>query len=830
MAANDLQRIGRPVSYTALVGGYRAQPGLYDEMVDADGAVRPHWRALLGELAALGPEQLASRFAAADRHLKDSGVFYRVYDESGSGERPWPLSHIPLLIPGEDWRRIKEGVLQRAQLIETILDDCYGDRRLVEDGLIPAAAIAGSPEYLRPLVGVRPVGGRHLSLYAVDLGRSPSGDWWVIRDRVQAPSGAGYALENRIALARALPNVYRAFDVARLAPFFETVRDSLTRYRRPEDAGVCLLTPGPLNETYFEHAYLARYLGFRLVEGQDLTVHDQQVYLRTIAGLRRVNVLLRRLDADFCDPLELNQRSQLGLPGLVQAVRQGKVLVANALGAGLAEAQALMSFLPALAERRLGHGLALPNLATWWCGQEAERRFVLDNLDDLVVAPAFMPRLAGLLGRGAEIVAELEPPQRKAVAEELARRGIDFVGQEVAKLSTTPVWTGSRLEPRPFLLRVFVSATEDGWTVMPGGFGLIGDRVDARAVTMQTGARSADVWVLGEGAETEATVMHPSQNIPIRRATGALPSRAADNLFWLARYLERAEATLRIARSLAARITEYGRGAHSDTAGLVEVLFKWGAVPQPVPGAFGQVAAKALYGKGPGAVPDLLRAARGAASVIRDRFPHDAWQAIDDLCAFVISSSAATPTEGQVVEKASTALRIIAAIEGFQIENMNRLSGWRFLKLGHSIERGIGICRLVRQFGKEDASADDLGVLLELAESQMTYRVRYPLGAVRGPVLDLVLLNDTNPRSLAFQLERIVGHIAALPNPRPDRSALPAAQTAMTLIREVYAQIPDMINDQQLIGIENRLMKLSNEITEGYFIYREPVTTEGRHR
>ena len=226
-------------------------------------------------------------------------------------------------------------------------------------------------------------------------------------------------------------------------------------------------------------------------------------------------------------------------------------------------------------------------------------------------------------------------------------------------------------------------------------------------------------------------------------------------------------------------------------------------------------------------MPDLLRAARDAASVIRDRFPHDAWQAIDDLYRFVVTSAVAAPTEGYIVEKTNTALRIIAAVAGFQIENMNRLSGWRFLKLGTSIERAIGICRLVRELGTDEAGPDELGTLLELAESQMTYRVRYPLGAARAPVLDLVLLNDTNPRSLAFQLERIVGHIAGLPNPRPDRSALPAAETAMTLIREVHSQRPDAITDMFLIGIENRLMRLSNEITDSYFTYREPTATEG---
>ncbi len=387
---------------------------------------------LLDRFDALGPDALSNRFEAADRHLKDSGVSFRVYDDADATERPWPLSHMPLLISPEDWKHIKAGVLQRVELIEALLADVYGPQNFIADGSLPAAAIAGSPEFLRPMVGIQPVGGRYLSFYAIDLGRSPGGDWWVIRDRAQGPSGAGYAQENRNAMSRALSDIYRGFNVERLASFFEAYRGWMTGFRVADDTGTCLLTPGRLNETYFEHAFLARLLGLRLVEGQDLTIRDQQVFLRTISGLRRVGALWRRVDSDFCDPLELNQRSQLGVPGLVQAVRQGNVHVANAIGAGLAEAFALMGFLPALAEKVLNQPLLLPNVATWWCGQAKERQYVLDNFEKLVVAPAFVSRLPGILD-GPTVVAEMEPAARQTLLEAIELRGTDFVGQEVVE-------------------------------------------------------------------------------------------------------------------------------------------------------------------------------------------------------------------------------------------------------------------------------------------------------------------------------------------------------------------------------------------------------------
>src|SRR6516164_5002496 len=320
-----------------LLSGYRPLPGIFDEMVDRDGRVRAHWQPLLAMLARLGPKELSRRFAAADRHLRDSGVFYRVYEDAAGAERPWPLSHVPLLIDGSQWQALKAGLVQRAQLLEAVLADAYGPANLVREARLPAVVIAGNPEFLRPLVGVAPAGGGHLRFYAVDVGRSPAGHWWVLGDRTQAPSGAGYALENRLALSRAMPEDYRGLKVERLAPFFQAFPAELSALNRQDDSRFCVLTPGPMNETYFEHAYLARYLGFLLVEGEDLTVREDGVFIRTVSGLKRAEVLVRRLDADFADPLELNARSRLGVPGLVQAVRDGTVVIANALGSGVVE-------------------------------------------------------------------------------------------------------------------------------------------------------------------------------------------------------------------------------------------------------------------------------------------------------------------------------------------------------------------------------------------------------------------------------------------------------------------------------------------------------------
>ncbi len=806
---------------SGLVADYAVLPGVFDEMVDGNGRPRPHWAAFIAHLEELGPAEISRRFEVADRSLRDSGVFYRVYDQADGGERPWPLSHIPLILSVDEWKSLSQGLVQRARLLEGVLADAYGPGRLVSDGVLPAAAIAGSPDFLRPLVGLKPVGDRHLRLYAADLGRGPDGKWWVLGDRTQAPSGTGYAIENRLALSRALPDIYRSLQVERLAPFFQSFRAGLADLVQREDPRLCLLTPGPLNETYFEHAYLARYLGFLMVEGGDLTVRDGILYIRTVAGLRRADAVLRRLDGDFADPLELNARSQIGVPGLVDALRQGGLVMANSLGSGLVESRALMSFLPALGGALLGERLELPNIATWWCGQPAEREVVRDNLDRLVLAGAFSPRLPGREEMGAVLGASLDDAGRAELHELIDRRGIDVVGQEVVKLSTMPVWNKGRLEPRPFILRVFVAATPDGWQVMPGGFCRLSTDKDARAVTMQAGGSSADVWVLAGAPVPTTTLLPPADRMPVRRNAGALPSRAADNMFWLGRYLERAEATLRLVRAMTGRLGDTGSAADRVGHRIVALLEAEGAIPVGLAFTNPMAAAEAALSNRqlPGAVPALVVNAKRTASVIRDRLSPDAWRVLIETEA-LFDSKQPIRVEGDAFERANAALTMIAAFSGLAQENMNRSMGWRFMELGRRIERGIGTAMVVRHFGVPEASARWLDILLELADSQITYRTRYIVAVARPQVIDLVALDPGNPRSLAYQVNEIVDHLALLPGLDDDGLVSPPVRVARRLQTELLTADAATLTLDDVAGVENQLMTLSNEIAQRYFTHR----------
>ncbi len=460
-----------------MTAAYRPLDGVPDEFIGADGRPRGHWLEFFDKMAGLGSDDIARRFETIERNIREQGVSYRAYGENV--ERIWPLSHMPLLISEKDWAVIEAGVTQRAEVFDGLLADLYGKGRLVKDGFLPAAAVTGSADFLHPMIGVKPAGGRYVNLYAADLGRGPDGQWWVLNDRAQAPSGLGYALENRLNLSRAFQTIYRDMNVRRLAPFFQAFRAGLAGMATRSDPRICLHTPGPYSETYYEQAYLARYLGFVLVEGADLVARDGMAHVRTIAGLKRADVIWRRIDADFADPLELRSGSHLGVPGLVEAVRQGNVAIANALGAGVAETPALLGFMSGLAGRLLGEKLILPNIATWWCGQEQEREYVLDRLQDMAIAPAFgAATTKSFLGRSV-VAGELTEQQRAKLAASIRERGADFVGQEVARLSTTPVWVDNKLEPRPFVLRVYAALGPDGkFQVMPGGFCRISERLD----------------------------------------------------------------------------------------------------------------------------------------------------------------------------------------------------------------------------------------------------------------------------------------------------------------------------------------------------------------
>jgi uncharacterized circularly permuted ATP-grasp superfamily protein/uncharacterized alpha-E superfamily protein len=803
-----------------LMGGYTPLAGIPDEFIGANGEPRAHWLHFLAALMELPEGDIDRRFAAADRHIRDIGATYRAYGDTS--ERAWPLSHIPLLIEAGEWREIAEGIEQRARLLELVLADIYGEGRLIAAGDLPAAAVTGSPEFLHPLHGVEPPGGTFLHIYAADIGRGPDGRWWVLGDRTQAPSGAGYALANRLVLARAFPGIYRDMNVERLAPFFEALRHGLTHLAQRPDPRICLLTPGPFNETYFEQAYLARYLGLLLVEGDDLTARDGKVHVRTVAGLKAADVIWRRIDSDFADPLELNPDSRLGVPGLVDVLRGGGAVVANALGSGVLEAQALMSFMPRLCQKLLGEDLRLPNIATWWCGQDHARQAVLAAMDELALAGAFGNPVPGFAGSQPLIGSALTAEEKTRLASLIAGRGADFVGQEVVNLSTTPIWQNGRLVPRPFVLRVYAARTPGGWKIMPGGFCRISRRADARAVSMGEDVQSADVWVLADKPVAMVSLLPTDETVRIRRIMGTLPSRAADNLFWLGRYLERSEATLRLIRCLASRMIESGAAAaepKSAVSKLMSLLASWHAAPaSPIQGTMTFIAIALHGGEEYGSALSLVGEARRAASFIRERLSTDTWRLIGELSQNLAADWRLPLAEAEAFERADAALRTIAAISGLAQENMNRGAGWRFFDAGRRIERAINTCRFARHFAKSDAPADDLDALLDLVDAQITYRSRYLMGLALNPVRDMVVLDPFNPRSVAFQVERLNEHLETLPLLSDDGMLEPPRRLILQLAAEAATATAQGLDNEKILSFEQGLLSLADAIAARYFL------------
>jgi uncharacterized circularly permuted ATP-grasp superfamily protein/uncharacterized alpha-E superfamily protein len=795
---------------------YARLPGIPDEFIGEDGAPRAVWTRFFDAFAALSPAEIERRFASADRHLREAGVTYRAPGDSA--DRPWQLSYLPLLIDEAEWRHLTAGITQRAQLLELVLADLYGEGRLVAEGALPAAAIAGSAEYLRAVCGIKPPGGRYLSLYAADVGRGPDGRWWVLGDRTQAPSGAGYALDNRLVLSRAFASLYKSMNVERLAPFFEAFRDGLRAGADRDEPRIGLLTPGGFSETYFEHATLARYLGFLLVEGDDLAVSGDRVHIRTVAGLKRLDVLLRRVDSNSLDPLEFDAASRLGVPGLIDAVRKNGVVVANMPGSGVLEAKALLGFLPALARRLFGEELKMPHIATWWCGQKAARDEMLARLDEVAIEGAYGRAVPGFPGAGPVLASELPTGERERLKSAILERGMDYVGQELVRLSTVPIWENGRLIPRPFVLRVFAAATPSGWAVMPGGFCRIAERPDARAVSMGDGARAADVWVVSDKAVAPTSLLPASDTVRIRRIAGVLPSRAADNLFWLGRYLERAEATLRLLRALGTQARDRAEGAGGAMHAIERIqrlLVAWNAASQASRAHVLKVAAEALQAEArSGSALNLLRSVQHTASSLRERLSPDAWQVITEMTGRL---GREVEDDDGVLSAAELTLQELASFAGLAQENMNRAAGWRFLEMGRRAERAINTTRFARQFAYDEANEEDLDVLLTLVDCQITYRSRYLVAPLLAPVRDLAVLDPFNPRSVAFQVEALNEHIASLPAiretgviERPQRLAV-AVQATLTTAEAAH------LDGTTLFALEQALLSLADAIGLHYF-------------
>ena len=753
---------------------YQPVEGHWDEALWSANFPRRPWRKLMVSLGRLGFRQLSRRWQVGQQLIQTNGITYNVYGDPQGKERPWLMDPIPLVIGGEEWTHIERSVQQRAQLLNAMLGDLYGDKTLIKRHSLPPAMLFANPNFLRACSGIVPAGEMHLHSYAADLARSPDGTWWVIADRTQAPSGVGYALENRLVSARTLPSVFNQCDVHQLNPFFEAQRDGLMALaaNRRNNPRIVLLTPGPHNETYFEHSFLARQWGFPLVEGADLTVRDNRVFLKTLAGLEPVDLILRRLDDSFCDPLELRGASLLGVPGLVQAARLGNVTIANALGSGLLETASHMAFLPGVCRDLLGEELRMPSVATWWCGDELPRRFVLDHLEELVIKPAFPA-----YGQRVEFPATMDHAAREDLARRIAARPEQFVAQEQVKLSTAPVRTETGLAPRHVVLRVFACWDGSGYTVMPGGLTRVSTADRSLVVSMQLGGGSKDTWILGASRDERAPARAALPPIEAPRSSGELPSRVADNLYWLGRYAERVEAAVRLVRALLPGLSgeeDFGRSASLET--IVHMLSGLGFLPEELAQTSLAQQRWQVESLLTGIVFDPSRSSiigsslkhiRRATWPLKERLSQDTWRVLQQLEAG-FSITAPSNSEQRLVVAMNLldqAIVTLSAFAGLLMENTTRGYGWRFVDIGRRLERALQMAEWLR-VGVAQAPFEDepyLDLLLQIADSSITYRTRYFTTLRTEHVLELLLADEANPRSIAFQVSTLLDHVENMP-------------------------------------------------------------------
>jgi uncharacterized circularly permuted ATP-grasp superfamily protein/uncharacterized alpha-E superfamily protein len=813
---------------------YTPPAGAYDEMMAPDGSIRPHWRTFTDFLSHSRSEDLDTRAAEIRRLLKSHGVTYNLHDDSAGASRPWTLDVLPFVVPSGEFERISRGLNQRARLLEELLADIYGAQRMLRGGLLPPSLVFANPGFMRPACGVEPAGGRFLSLVAFDLVRGPAGQWMTLADRAQSPSAHGYALENRIILSNVCQEEFHTARTRPLAGYYERMRESLrclSPSGRRGEAGIVMMTPGPSHDTYFEHAFKARHLGFPLAEGADLTVRERRLCLKTLEGLKRVDVLLRHVDDAVCDPLELGSDTDLGVAGLLEAWRSGNIALVNGIGAAAAETPALHPFLPGLCRALLGEELVLPSIPSWWCGQPRELSLVLAAPEKWVLKKAFStgprePVFMDQLGRA----------DREAMLARVKAEPEAWVAQERTLLSTTPTWSGGRVVPRQLVWRVLGCASNRGeFGFMPGGLCRVSSGADRWVISMRSGSLSKDVWVTSEISSTaDATailadgppaVRTPPAVIRPARPPGGVPSRAADHLFWLGRYAERLEQAVRALRVSLARLSGEGSATQAAEAVCCEDLLRSAKMLPAAAGLLSHLPSLLRDPGVPGSLPDLIQRIRFNAAAARDRLSDDTWRLVNR-----IENDARPAAEAVNASSASALLDALvldlAAFSGMHLENVTRGHGWRFLELGRRLERADVTMALLNA-ATEQAVADDriLGPLLEIFDSSMTYRRLHFARPALLPVLDLLMLDASNPRSTIFQIQGLGRLLRDLPPGKPggiselaevehlhsQLSGFPIARLASTP-EQIVPTVQTLAEH-----MEQQIQSVSDALTERYF-------------
>ena len=812
-------------------------------------ALAPHWDSFFEHIGTDGFKDLNRRSDNLQRQIRDNGVTYNVYADASAGlQRPWALDLFPMLVGPQDWAQIETGVLQRTRLLNAIMGDLYGERELLKRALLPAALVQGHPGYLRSMQGVKPPGDTWLHIVGFDLAHGPDGRWWVVGQRTQAPSGLGYLLENRIAIARQFPKAFAGMKVQRLAASYRALMDGIKRMcPEGENARIALLTPGPYNETYFEHAYLARYLGLTLVEGNDLTVRDQRLYLKTLSGLEPVHALIKRLDDEWLDPLELRSDSRLGVPGLLQVMRAGNVVLANAPGSAPLESSALLGFLPAISRHLLGEELAMPSLATWWCGEDAALREVLPLIKGSVIKPTY-PQ-SGLDTAMGQSLSERELDEWSG---RMARHPDHYTVQSWLPLSQTPTWSGERLMPRSAMLRVFALADGAGsWRVLPGGLVRLAPRGELIAA-MQRGGSSADCWVLTDGPVDHTSLLQSAPStLALAQQKRPVTSRAAENLFWLGRYTERAENSVRLAQIVLNHLGGEEPNSRPLMAWLTATATENSLVISEAPAAtasprvFARSLMAALCPKTGDplaakshSVGFNLRALKAAASQVRERLSQEHWHLIERTETCFARDCAALSTDAEyATAEALTALQnaseLLAAITGSQTDRMVHDDGWRLLSMGRHIERLITLSRALSLALEHGCVHDQAGfeAVIALFDSTITFHAQYQQRRDMVALIDLLVMDRDNPRSLAWVVQTLRSRLDKLA-----RSATPQdAVLAQGLPNPDAWVLQDLSNWQRspeglrtwsdlaelLDGCEISAVELSNELSRLHFSHAD---------
>jgi uncharacterized circularly permuted ATP-grasp superfamily protein/uncharacterized alpha-E superfamily protein len=844
----------------------REQAPVFDEFAAADGTVREGWSSLLDGLDEFAEADLVQAQREVARLLEDDNVTYTpspasaisIADEpNGHGPpavetstgliepQPWRLDPLPLIIDDREWAGLEAGLVQRAELLDAIMADLYGARRLLSRRHIPAAAIFDHDEYLRSLVGSEAMVGQRLFMIAADLGRDTSGQWKVISDRTQAPSGAGYAMQNRRVVSRVMPEIYHQANLHRLTPFFQAMRLALVDAApdAAEDPRVVVLSPGTHSETAFDQAFVASLLGFPLLEGSDLTVRDGRVWMRVLGKLEQVDVILRRVDCTYMDTLELRPDSRLGVTGLMECVRQGTVSVLNNLGSGVLENPALLPFLPELCERLLGQSLRLPSVETWWCGDEAALSHVLNSLDSVVIRP--IGRGHGRSVRGAA----LSRRQRELLADKIKAAPHRYVGQEVLHLSSAPTSQEDRLVRRNVVLRSFAVRSGGSYTAMLGGLARVTDDMSERRgvfVTDPNGQLAKDVWVVGSEPVAAPRIVARGRLgeepgfVPAVSASIAMVPRVLNDLYWFGRYAERAEDLLRLVLATRTVALETDLGV---THGALDVLLQaithvsttYPGFLNPQVEMMPEFRSLLLDRHRTGTAAQSLAALSMAAQGVRDQLSEDVWMVLADIERALASLVANPDDQGlQLTDASERVLSGLLALAGIATENMVRDPGWYMLDSGRGLERALQILALLRvTICRERAPDSDrlvLEAVLTAAESIVTFRRRYRTRFSVDAVIDLLVIDPFNPRSVAYQLQRIRADLRTLPNTSPTSRPLRLLDALAERVRIADpVALAESANGRRvpleefLAGLQNQLRALSEAIRDQY---QQPPPTQ----